>query len=231
MTWREFVASFEWEQGEHVSLIGTTGCGKTTLALALLPARRHTVVFGTKPADATLDALIARGWTRIRSWSDRPFTRKDRPTRIILWPTFDRMSDVVNHRREFAHALDDMFTEKHWSVFVDEVGYLANDLGLRDPIKLWLKQGRSIKLTLMSATQRPAWVPVETYSEASHLFLWRPTDRRDFDRLADIAGPVDRQELRSAAAALDFKKHETLYVSARTGRLIVTIPPSADSGR
>lgn len=228
--WAEFTDRIVWRQGEHVSLIGPTGAGKTTLAYALLPLRRFATVFGTKPSDSTLEALIRRqDWTRIHEWSERPpmidAGSGPAPMRLALWPKFNRMSDAATHRAIFREALHEMFAERSWSMFADEVMYLSNDLGLGPELKQIWRQGRSIKLSLMAATQRPAWVPLELYSQATHLFLWRTTDRRDLERLRDISGPVDARGLMEAVSALDFWKFEVLYVNTRTGEVLITSPP------
>lgn len=231
MEWDEFAAQWDWRQGEHVSLIGPTGAGKTTLGLAILPFRRYSVALGTKPKDPTLSALVRAGWSRIRRWRDRPpmpiVNGKMAPVRLILWPTFRRMADAAEHRQVFRDALHDMFAEGSWCLFADEIMYLSNDLRLDAELKLWWRQGRSIGLSLVAATQRPAWVPLELYSQASHLFLWRTTDRRDLERLRDISGPVDSRELMATVQSLDWRAFEVLYVDTKSGRLIITTPPKA----
>lgn len=231
LAWEDFIKVLDWHQGEHVSLIGPTGAGKTTLALALLPARKYTVAFGTKPVDATLEALIERGHERLRTWSDMP-EQVNRwngvsEQRFVLWPTFKKMSDAAKHQEIFREAMHAMFTDRSWCVFVDEVRYIANDLGLKQELNLYWLQGRSIGLSVIAATQRPVWVPPEMYTQATHLFFWKSNDRRDLDRIRDIAGPVDHQALIETVKGLDYFAYEVAYVNARTGDLLVTTPPKA----
>lgn len=232
MPWELFLAWFRWEQGDHVSLIGPTKAGKTTLALELLPMRDYTVVFGTKPQDATLSVLLRRGWTRIQSWDDprRPNmvadveTGKSPRQRLILWPKFERMSDRKAHPAIFRRAMDQMFAEHGWTLFADEVSYLVRRLGLREELEDWWQAGRSIGLTTMAATQRPAHVPLEMYSQATHLFLWSTNDGRDLKRLSDISGQSGKQ-LADVVQGLNFSAHEVLYVNTATGEMAITTPP------
>src|SRR5690242_7261177 len=70
--WDQFLATrFLWRQGEHVSLIGRTGGGKSTLALAITPKRKYVAVLGTKPRDSTLSGLLknGEGWRRMPTWN------------------------------------------------------------------------------------------------------------------------------------------------------------------
>lgn len=213
-------------------MIGPTGAGKTTLALAIIPRRNFVTVFGTKPADSTLDALVRQGWKRIQRWQDRPDMVPDArgrypDQRLILWPRFRSMGDRYKQALTFYKALDSMFTDEGWTIFADEVYYLAKTLGLDESLKTWWMQGRSINLTVVSATQRPAWVPLEMYSQATHLYLWRSNDRRDLERLRDVSGEFSGGDLEAVVRRLDFRKHEVLYVNTRTGASAITIPPKA----
>jgi len=71
--WEDFFARWRWHAGEHVTVIGPTGTGKTTVMRALLPKRYEAggsvCVVGTKTRDTTLSEWAkADGLTRISSW-------------------------------------------------------------------------------------------------------------------------------------------------------------------
>lgn len=229
LDWLTFVRRLDWRQGEHVSLVGPTGGGKTTLALALLPARRFVVALGCKPEDATLKRLTRRGsgYKLIRDLDDRD----RRYERFVLWPKYERRADIVNQQRVFRECFDELFVERNWCVFADEVTYLSKRLGLEPALKDWWQQGRSIGLTLVGATQRPYHVPLEMWSQATHLFIWRLTDRRDLDRIGNISGAVDTGDIRRWVQQLRIDPangiHECLYVNTRTGAVAITQAPSA----
>ena len=83
VTWDEFLKSFRWKQGEHVTLLGPTGQGKTTLALAILPRREYVIVFGTKAKDKTLDRLIKEdGYEKCTEYPPPTWAKK-----VVLWPS------------------------------------------------------------------------------------------------------------------------------------------------
>lgn len=216
VSWADFLAQLDWRQGEHVTLVGPTGTGKTTLALALLPRRRYTVAFGTKPRDDTLQQLVSAGWHRIEQWPPYPDDR-----RVVLWPKFRTLGDVAKQRAAFAEALGAIFTAGSWCVFADETRYLVDPLRLTNSLRLLWLQGRSLGISLVCATQRPAWVPREAYDQATHLFFWRDNDRENLRRLRDIGGIGPGSDSLAATVA-NLAGHDVLYLNTRTGQQLVT---------
>lgn len=213
-SWADFLAQLQWRQGEHVSLIGPTGGGKTTLALALLPRREWTAVLATKPKDRTLDRLRRNGYRRLREWPPAWGIN-----RVLLWPRWRGPADTHNQRQVFLDAMDDIFHRGGWAICADELAYMCQMLKLDSYLKLLWQQGRSIDISLMGCTQRPAFVPLELYSQASHLFIWRQTDKRDLDRIGGI-GTVDPALVRSIVRQLP--RHQFLYVNTRTDEFCVS---------
>jgi hypothetical protein len=119
--------------------------------------------------------------------------------------------------RELGAALDGIFTTGQWCVFVDELFYLTNMLKLEKTMRLLWQQGRSLGISVLGLTQRPAWVPLEMYSQATHVFFFRHNDRRDLDRIGGL-GEADPAIIRALVRRLG--KHEFLYLNTRTGELV-----------
>lgn len=218
--WTEFLAGWDWKQGEHVSLIGPTGTGKSTLALAILPRRKYRVVIVTKPADETVTDLD--GYKVVEQWKKIDADPRDGGTAYVLWPNIATMDKQRAQAVLIRQALREMYAQGAWCVFADEVSYLARDLHLTRELKMLWLQGRSLGISMVAATQRPAWVPLEMYSQASHLFLWKDNDGRNVRRLVEIGGTVDHRRLEAALASLDSTQHEVLYVGTRTGEMVIT---------
>ena len=215
--WDDFLAGFKWQQGEHVSMVGPTGTGKTTLGMELLPKRTFVVVIGTKPRDATLTGLKKKGFKIIRSFPEH-IDAETKP-KLILWPKFEKPSDIRKQARVVGKAMALMFAQGGWTVFVDEIRYVSETLKLKAMLELYWQQGRSIKLSLMGGTQRPAFVPLMMYDQATHLFFWRDNDKRNLEVIGGL-GALDAAEIREAVANL--APHVTLYVNTRTGEMIET---------
>lgn len=260
--WSTFMQRMDWRQGEHVTLVGATGGGKTTTAIQLLPMRDWVVTFATKPADDTLDQLVASGYKRVPTWppgpplDDQPAAplddaAPDQPghwfwsagvddrapelvevddrlaPRVVLWPEMRRLRDLAEQRAVFYDAIDDIFAAGGWTIFADELYYLAASdfVDLGDELKILWQQGRSIGISLVAATQRPAWVPLEAYSQATHVLFWRMSDRRDLDRISGL-GAHDPVVIRETVSQL--RRYELLYLNTRTGDLMRTTPPAPD---
>lgn len=206
-----------WKQGEHITLVGPTGQGKTTLIKSLLPMRDYVAVIATKPVDASLDALRARGYRLTRKWP--PKTGTDR---VLLWPRIDRMEQLPEQRAIVQHALSSIYAQGGWCVALDEARYVAEQLQCRELLQLLWLQGRSNGISMVASTQRPRFLPLEAYSQATHLFLWRNRDKLDRDRLAGL-GTLDTSIIRETIAQLP--PHACLYVNTRDDFLCVTRAP------
>ena len=203
-----------WQQGEHVTIIGPTGCGKTTLEARLLEARESVVVFVTKIHDDTISNDFP-GYKRIEKWPP-PRTWDNK---VLLWPKPPGTIREVfaKQRAVFKQALDSIFRDRNWCVVFDEQHYTCKQLGLEVENSMLLHQGRSSGLSVVNGTQRPSWVPVVTYSSATHAYIWRTTDRDDLRRLATLGG-VNMRDLQYNLLQLD--KHDFIYVNTRRGETI-----------
>lgn len=214
---------FQWRQGEHLSAIGPTGTGKTTAVLELLAlrasssARWHTCVLGTKPQDRTLQAILRQSeWHKLTRWPPAVNQRQ-----VVLWPPWRDLRDHDRQREAFQEAFTKMFATGSWCVFADELSFLSRELKMDDWLRSFWQQGRSLNLTLAGATQRPAWVPLDAYTQATHLLFWRTNDDNDRKRIAGIGG-LSSTTIRNAVATLDARSNELLYVNSRTGAMVRT---------
>lgn len=219
--WDVFLRNeLQWRAGEHFALIGPTGQGKTTMLLNLLPLHPFVVVFATKPRDSTMDGLIRTGYHKMDRWMS--LDPRDYPRRV-LWPDASRMDSGNEQQQVFHHAFRAIYREGGWTVAIDETWYMANELKLGHDIKLYLLQARSLGISLLTATQRPASIPVEIYDQSTHLMFWRDNDEMNLKRLSGI-GWRSADLIRQTIANLE--PHQVLYVNTRTGRMLRTRCPN-----
>lgn len=211
--WKQFREEFarQWVQGEHVTIIGPTGEGKTELAIRLLTLRRWVVVFGVKGRDKTLDQLIRAGYLRLKEWCG------DLADYVVLWPAIRGAEHWKEQRAVFAEAMGAIYRAGGWCVVFDEVTYMARFLRMERELEFLLQQGRSSGISVVAMTQRPAFIPLAFYDQQSHVIFFKDPDMRNIERIAEFTGQ-DRRQTRKLILSL--RKHEFVYYNKSTGRTI-----------
>lgn len=228
--WNEFAPWFasQWGQGQHVAIIGPTDSGKSTLAYNLLPIHIWVVIFATKPRDKTLTSMMVKPkrintrranhvkegkYVKIERWQNLSLRKYPRR---ILWPNALDLHSSERQRQVFAEALDIIYREGGWTVYLDELWFMTADLGLSHEVRVYLQQSRSNDVTLVLSSQRPSRIPVEVYDQSRHLFFSRDNDERNLSRISGIAWK-SRKIIMDYVANLE--PHEFLYVNTRSGEM------------
>jgi energy-coupling factor transporter ATP-binding protein EcfA2 len=217
--WEEFMRQFQWKQGQHVSCIGQTGSGKTTLMRALLPLRNYVAIFGTKPVDENLERFQLEGYDLYTEWLS---VDANKSPRRILWPDARELGAAEKQKIVFSHAMGAIYREGNWCVATDEGWYLGVRLKLADEMRDYWTQGRSLGLSFYVNTQRPAWVPLEMYSEATHLFFWRTVEKNAVERISNLGGANEALVKHLVRRLEEF---QVLYVNKVTGQMMRTHAP------
>jgi len=215
-----FWDTFNWKQDQHITIIGTTGCGKTTLELDLVDVREYVIFLGTKEQDETQDELGPLGF---RIANDPKDITLDISHRWVLHPGPSRKKESAQqlkerHREFYREALTYCFRQTSWAVIIDEGRYICQFLGLKDEVQLLYLQGRSQHNSVVMGTQRPSWVPLEAFDAATHLFFFKDNDLRNIGRISELAG-LDRRSVQLAVPQLESTEDEGgqfLYYNTRT---------------
>jgi energy-coupling factor transporter ATP-binding protein EcfA2 len=230
--WEDFIRDvFTPEPGEHMYIAGSTGSGKTHLMNSMLFKWPFVTAFATKKNDSTMERLINQhSYERFTRWW--PLSAKDHPRRVI-WPPPGKLQTMTDiQKKTFSHAMEHIWDEGGrpkekpvgWAVAMDEAWWFAVQLGLAQYIKIWLQQGRSNGISLLAASQRPAYVPTELYSQTTHLCFFKETERRNIDRIGEI-NHKDSAAVKYIVNNLE--KWQILYVNADTGFMCRTRTPFA----
>lgn len=218
------------EQGEHVSVFGPTGTGKTTVSLDLLQGFHdlggHCVILTNKPRDRTISELLSsrpREWSRIRGW---PPDYGDRVKRgLVLWPDYPGTNEAARRKvaGTFRRAIDALMREGAWYVFLDEANYLVEQLGLKKYLdELW-QQSRSSDISVIAGAQRPVWTSKGMTTQQKWVLAFRPDSDDDADAVGRSLGGRARwgpvlEELRYRAFVTAYLPRRRYYVSTvRTG--------------
>lgn len=165
-----------WLPGEHVTVIGDTGTGKSFLISALVRMRRYVVIYKTKPDPD--DKSKWRGFHKTRHAQSMTDPRLER---IWLSPEY-RYQAIEGWR-----AMELAWRHGAWTFVIDELLY-AERMGLRDSVEKLLTQGRSKSISTVVGMQRPAWTTRFAISQSTHLFTFR-LEGRDIKTVADATTP------------------------------------------
>jgi hypothetical protein len=220
----------EWKPGQHVSIFGPTGAGKTTVAVELIEATdTSAVLLVTKSRDRLISDLERRGWTVCRSFHEvrklasnrRSFSERmgygppRGRVRVVYWP---HVGGTIRQRRSqlselMQEACDWALHRGQMTLAIDEALYAVEDLKLAPELRTLWHEGRSSGVSLLACSQRPAWLPKSAYSSPTYFALFRTSDPDDLKRLADIGGGLDTERLRLELRLLD--RHELCFVLPR----------------
>ena len=216
VTWEKFKGRLQWRQGQHLSIIGPTNSGKTTLLIELLHARDYVVFCATKPEDPVIASeLRKQKFRKIHSWKNR----KENEARLLLWPKYTSIYSKDKQIKEFQYAFDEIFAAGCWTVVIDETWYFTNILKLGRYLENFWCQGRSLDITMVCGTQRPKYVPTMMYDQSTHLFFFRFRDENDLERIGGISW-ISSKEIRKCVSMLE--PHEFLYIDSATGEMMIS---------
>lgn len=200
-----------WLVSEHVTLVGTTGDGKTVLAKDLCNMRKYVVVVATKKADESLDKFSKdekNKWYTVKHWPP-----DFHMNHVLYWTRPKELGDFTEQRYKVFEVLADVYYKGGWTCYMDDTFYISNTLRLGEQVKMLYTQVRSQDVSLLGSIQRPAWVPVEVLSQSTHMLIFGLHNENDVETSAKEQG-IKPSILKEAVHQL--KKYDFIWV--RKGR-------------
>ena len=226
--WTEWWASFERryratrDNAQHVTILGPTGTGKSTLAMQVASLRPYVAVLAAKPRDAHMKDMLRRGgYRKVEVLPESGAGLR----RVFVWPPNRGERDYPLMRSAYESAFDHAYNVGVWHLVMDEAHFMADSLGLNRRIKHAYQMGRSNGHGVILCAQRPAWLPRDIYSSADHLFIFGTNDSADLKSISGLNGVSDRI-VRDVVSGLDRESHRFLHVDTKSGNLSITRMPN-----
>lgn len=218
--WNVAYDAMNWRQGEHVTLIGPTGRGKTELTMKILENRKWVLFVATKKRDDTLKPLRSMGYRTIKTAAElNPSVGNRFVLQLDFPPRLDASELKLRHMLVLREILMRAYRQTGWTVVLDEARYICDYLGLKAEVMLLWLQGRSQGNSVVCSTQRARFIPLEAYDQATHLFLWTDPDSGNLGRNSEIIG-TDVGELSLAMESMS--RHDVIHINHREDTLTVT---------
>ena len=207
---------WRYGSGQHVTMLGPTQRGKTTLCLQLLQRsispEHRCVILASKPpgrdgtmgrAAEMLNLRVVKEWPPVKTYKDR------NRNGYVLQPEQhmkDIPADHANIRKQFKKAMLANFAQTKNPVITvcDEAYFVQNTLKLKDEYEAPLMRGAPHNAE-WSLIQRGRWMSYLAYSMPEHIFIYYDPDRSNRQRYSEIGG-VDPKYIEAIIENLQTKE-------------------------
>lgn len=226
----------DWRPGEHVTIVGPTRSGKTHIAVELAELCSYVLVLATKRQDPLIVDLRSHGYLVTGDLQEVLWTHDQgqRPVpvhpRVVYWPQFGQKMEprarIAAQAAAMRRAIDWADKTGGWAVLVDETMWMTRQLRLERELEQMWFQGRTQGVSVIACAQRPAHVPRLAFSSADYLFLAYTGDKRDVENLREISAGIPVEVIDESVRALDFDRHEFLFVDTHARELARVVAPS-----
>jgi energy-coupling factor transporter ATP-binding protein EcfA2 len=220
---------WDYRPGQHVTIIGPNGRGKTTLGLDLLGATASknmpAFVLVSKPRDETIDKYTkSLKFKTIETYPPDPAIFRKPPGYMVR--PYQSLTNLEEDEKRlhtvFRATMRGCYAKKQPTiVFADEVQELQSSLGLKKECEAFWKRGRSLDSGLWALAQRSAYNSQDMYNAPEHLFLFSDPDKRNRQRFSEIGG-IDPDLVMESVERLT--QYQALYLK-RTGPHLCIVNP------
>ena len=228
----EFLADFyDYKAGEHVTIIGPNGRGKTWLGFQLLKASTSPDMRGyvlvSKPRDETFETWQKKlGYGTAEEWPP-PVSFKKKPGWYIRPEQSGNLKRISEDNKQLRDVFVDCLAACYASndpciIMADEAHELQHNIKMKDEMEAVWMRGRSMKCGMIALAQRSAYNSQHMYNAPNHLFLFNDPDKRNRDRFSEIGGIADPRAIEEITRSLG--QFQVLYLN-RNGPWLCVVDP------
>lgn len=226
--------------GQHMALIGPTGCAKTTHAVGVLGAcRKYVLALDPKGEDETLAQsgyvrvreLPREGWRGLQGHDQAAWRRilkrieDGGDARVIVGGGSRTDAEDIRLQQLMRDAVTYSRHAGGWTLYIDEFELLSSQrmYKLGPLIERMLITARRDKTSVVTTFQAPAWVSKHATRQAKYAVVWP----QDSDMIKNISRGMSR-EWREVGAVMDeLPPFHTLTIGRGklSGPMVVTMAP------
>lgn len=168
--------------GDRAFIVGTTGSGKTYLAEKLLSPLPDVVI--VDPKHGFEWSGTPKHGKGVVLTDFRDVVRHEGPDPLIYRPSLAECAAGIPWFWVW------VWHRQNTKVYVDEVAAITKPTTIPWEFARCIQMGRSRKIGVWCATQRPARVPIVILSESEHDFIFRLRNPADLKRMAEYSDPA-----------------------------------------
>jgi hypothetical protein len=228
----EFLADYyDYQPGEHVSIIGPNGRGKTYLGFQLLKASTSPEMRGyvlvSKPRDETFEMWQKPlGYATAEEWPP-PVSFRKKPGYYVRPYQSGNLKKLNEDNQRLHEVFEDCLADCYQStdarvIMADEAHELQHGIRLKPQMEAIWMRGRAMKCGMIALAQRSAHNSLHMYNAANHIFLFNDPDKRNRDRFSEIGGIADPRMIDDVTRSLG--QFQVLYLN-RTGPYLCVVDP------
>ena len=169
---------------ERGTLVGCTGCGKTTLARELLAPYPCVVAIDPKCMLGSSEENPGgslRGYYLCRS--PEALAEAAKRYRRLQYRTDPEHQNFEDYDRVYWW----LFRRRNTMVYTDEVKLVQKGREIPDGMRACVTSGRELGIGMLHATQRPRGIDTRLLTESEHFYVFRLRSRADRQYMAELA--------------------------------------------
>jgi ABC-type dipeptide/oligopeptide/nickel transport system ATPase component len=169
---------------ERAAIIGQTGTGKSVLATQLLLASKCKRI-------AIIDPKGMFDFGDIEVVSNPARIIRGKLDRFIFRPKAENLRDLSGYDAVYKYCYD----KGDFFVYTDDIIGIMSRTQYPHYLQVCYQMGRAKRVAMLSAFQRPAWVPLFLCSESSKFFLFHLTVKTDIQRVQQFVSDYSASRL------------------------------------